>query len=202
MRIEGLFYSAELTPLWGRGCVTWTHWSLPDAYKKITPLTSGCVVHPGCMAYMLAQAEADVASACVGLHLKICHLSQMGFYNVLEENVMFSVWGSRGGDYNRYLYTLGAQELTTLNGNVSSNNACYSQQIPDSDKHLSLYLESVCFSFEYGRLSRSNKVKKGNVKGGGGTRHELFLRELSHWLKENKYFSIINQSDLHFSIFF
>lgn len=121
-----VLFSRELTPLWGRGCVTWTHWSLPDAYKKITLLTSGCVVHPGCMAYMLAQAEADVASACVGLHLKICHLSQMGFYNVLEENVMFSVWGSRGGDYNRYLYTLGAQELTTLNGNVSSNNACYS----------------------------------------------------------------------------
>lgn len=129
-----VLFSRGLTPLGGRGCVTWTQWSLPDAYKKITPLTSGCVVHPGCMAYMLAQAEANVASACMVLHLKICHLSQMGFYNVLGENVRFSVWGSHGGDYNRYLF--GAQELTTWNGNVFSDNTQHSQPIPDLDKHL------------------------------------------------------------------
>lgn len=146
------------------------------------------------MAYMLAQAEADVASACVVLHLKICHLSQMGFYNVLKENVMFSVWGPHGDNYKRYLF--GAQEC--WNENVLSNNTQYSQQIPDL-RNILVYIWKVYAlalnNKEKRRLNRSEKVK-GGYQGGGGIRHELFLRELSHQLKENKYFSIINQSDL------
>lgn len=145
-----VLFSRRMTPLWGRGCVTWTQWSLPDVYKKIkkkslhSPQGVWCIqaVWPTC-SLKQKPMRPPPAWRCIS---KFSIYFRWVFHNVLGENVMFSVWGPHGGDYNRYLF--GAQELTTRSGNVFSDNTQYSQQIPDLDKHLSLYLASVCFSFK------------------------------------------------------
>lgn len=80
------------------------------------------------MAYMLAQAEADVASACVVLHLKICHLSQMGFYNVLGKKFKFQL---EGHTLAITTDTYSAPRGWPLGMEMFSPTIQYSQQIPD-----------------------------------------------------------------------
>lgn len=77
-------------------------WRVYEKKTTFCSLTSGCVVHPWRMAYMLAQAWRDVASA--SLQLRVCHLSHMGL--CLYENSVFSHWRLHSSDLGNCLYVL------------------------------------------------------------------------------------------------